>query len=397
MIDGFLHFLQRAGHFLGRMNEQFFFHVDVETNISWAIILFMIGLYKLVEKYFTDQKLTSDELLQLLLVYILILLVIIASYTDLRRLLNDPNRESSFIMFVVLVLILVFIIGRLGVSTDPARKKKWLIVTLYLPILWIILTNGRVLEERMDSVRGLLPRSNATFVALPGEMMNLEVGGSVTESQRRRIQSLINAHPEVAESGVVGHKDVDGLVKLMGVVVLEDPRVASPDLEADIIDFVADRVREGGDVEVRPIAAVEVADSGFRFPSPGGSAFESYEITLLQHRSVENALVEERWDERRSRNILVGRVKLKPGFANAEPEAIGNLTRQIRNFANGEAGRVRLSEYLVPRWIKSVASDELPKTSENEINFEELQKKQRNWSRLFRALELQKPQGPDGQ
>lgn len=397
MIDGFLHFLQKAGHFLSRMNEQFFFHVDVETNVSWAIILIMVGLYKLVEKYFNDQKLTSDELLQLLLVYILILLVIIASYTDLRRLLNDPNRESSFIMFVVLVLMLVFIIGRLGVSTDPARKKKWLIVTLYLPILWIILTNGRVLEERMDSVRGLLPRSNATFVALPGEMMDLEVGGSVTESQRRRIQSLINAHPEVVESGVVGHKDVDGLVKLMGVVVLEDPRADSADLEADIIEYVADRIRKEGGVEVRPIASVEVAEPGLRFPSPGGSAFESYEITLRQHRSVENALVEERWDERRGRNILVGLVKLKPGLANAEPEAIRNLTNQIRTYVNGEASRVRLSEYLVPRWIKSVAPDELPKTSDNEIDFEELQKEQRNWSRLFRALEVQTPGNPDGQ
>jgi hypothetical protein len=183
----------------------------------------------------------------------------------------------------------------------------------------------------------------------------------------------------------------------MGVVVLEDPRADSPDLEADIIDFVADRIRDESEVDARPIASVEVAEPGFRFPSPNGSAFESYEITLRQHRSVENALVEEQWDERRGRNVLVGLVKLKPGFANAEPEAIGNLTRQIRNFANGEAGRVRLSEYLVPRWIKSVASDELPKNSENEINFEELQKKQRNWSRLFRALELQKPQGPDGQ
>ncbi|MFP4308331.1 MAG: hypothetical protein ACLFQQ_14035 [Desulfococcaceae bacterium] len=391
MIDGFLHFLQRAGHFLSRMNEQFFFHLDVETNVSWAIILIMVGLYKLVEKYFNDQKLTSDELLQLLLVYILVLLVIIASYTDLRRLLNDPNRESSFIMFVVLVLMLVFIIGRLGVSTDPARKKRWLIVTLYLPILWIILTNGRVLEERMNSVRGLLPRSNATFVALPGEMMDLEVGGAVSESQRRRVQSLINSHPEVIESGVAGRKDVDGLVKLMGVVVLEDPRADSPDLERDIIDFVSDRIRDEAEIEVRPIESVEVAEPGFRFPAPNGSRFESYEITLRQHRTVEKALVEEQWSERRGRNVLVGIVELKPGFADLEPGKIRDLTDQIRTFANGEASRVRLSEFLVPRWIKSVAPDELPKTSDNQIDFEKLQKGQRNWSRLFRALDVRTP------
>jgi Ca2+/Na+ antiporter len=391
MIDGILHFLQRVGHYLARMNEQFFFHVDVETNVSWAIIILMIGLYKLVEKYFSDQKLTSDELLKLLVVYIAFLLVVIASYTDLRRLLNDPDRDSSFIMFVVLMLMLVVIIGRLGVSTDAARKKKWMLVALYLPLLWIILTNGRVLEERMDSVRGLLPRSNATFVNLPGEMMDLEIGGRISDAQSRRIQTLLRQHPDVRDSGVVGRRDLDGLVKLMGVVVLREGVSGSDGLERDIIDFMDDRIRDELENTPREIGAVEVVGADVRLPAPGPNRYEAYEIALRKHRAVAEAAVEERYSSEKDRDILVGRVRLAGSFQNADEARRESLEKDIRRFVNEETREVRLSDFMRPRWIAFVAQGALPKTGEGRIDFEELQKEQRNWSRLFRALDVPSP------
>lgn len=385
MIDGILHFLQRAGHYLARMNEQFFFHVDVDTNVSWAIIILLFGFYKLVEKYFGDQKLTSDELLRLLIVYTVFLLIIIASYTDLRRLFNDPNRESSFMMFVVLMLVLVAIIGRLGVSADAAKKKKWMLIVLYLPILWIILSNGRVLEERMDSVRGLLPRSNATFVNLPGETMNLDVGGRVSDAQIRRLQSLLDEHPDVREGGIVGHRDIDGLVKLMAVVVPEEGVSASEGLERDILDYMGGRIDDELEDNPRAIDSVEVVAEDVRLPDPDDGIYAPYEIALRKHRAVREASIEERFDQGKKRDVLVGLVKLKPGFPDG-PAA--SLEKDIRNFVDNEIHRVRLSDFLRPRWVKFVAKEGLPKTSDEKIDFEELQKEQRNWSRLFRALDV---------
>lgn len=393
MIDGILHFLQRAGHYLARMNEQFFFHVDVETNVSWAIIILMIGLYKLVEKYFSDQKLTSDELLKLLLIYTAFLLVIIASYTDLRRLLNDPNRDSSFIMFVVLMLMLVVIIGQLGVSTDAARKKKWLLVVLYLPILWIILTNGRVLEERLDSVRGLLPRSNATFVNLPGEMMELEIGGTISDAQAQRLEALLREHPDVRDGGVVGRRDLDGLVKLMGVVVLEEGVSGSDGLERDIIDFMGDRIGDETENTPREIGAVEVVGADARLPAPGPSRYEAYEIALRKHRSVAAAAVEERYDPQTDRDMLVGRVQLTGSYQDTDEAGRDSLKNDIRRFVNEETREVRLSDFMRPRWVAFVDKGALPKTRDGQIDFEELQKEQRNWSRLFRALDVPSPEG----
>jgi Ca2+/Na+ antiporter len=384
MIDGFLNFFQRAGHYLARINEQFFFHLDVETNVSWAVIILMYALYKIVEKYFSDQKLTSDELLRLLLVYVFFLLVIAASYTDLRRLLNDPSRESSFMMFVVLMLMLVIIIGRLGVSSSAATKKKWILTLLYVPILAIILTNGRILEERMDSLRSLLPRSNAAFIRLPGETMRLEVGGRVSDVQYQRLRAILNAHPDVVDSGIVGRRDGDGLVKLMGIVELEAEETGSERLERNILNFVEKRIRDEAEEIPRPIEAVEIVAEDVRLPSPGRSRYEPYEIALRNHRGVREAAVEERFDPGKNREILVGRVRLQPGFSADN----GRWPGDIRHFVNREIRRVRLSNMLRLRWIRFVTKEGLPRTSDDRIDFETLQKRQRNWSRSFRAMDV---------
>jgi acyl-coenzyme A synthetase/AMP-(fatty) acid ligase len=55
------------------------------------------------------------------------------------------------------------------------------------------------------------------------------------------IEKVLQDHPSVRESGVIGAADESGLIKIKAVVVLNDGFSASPALEKEIINFVYDR------------------------------------------------------------------------------------------------------------------------------------------------------------
>ncbi len=52
------------------------------------------------------------------------------------------------------------------------------------------------------------------------------------------VESVLQRHPKVLESGVVGVADPDGLVKVHAFVVLKNRADASPDLARELQDFV---------------------------------------------------------------------------------------------------------------------------------------------------------------
>lgn len=376
MLERLIHLLQRAGYYLSRMNEQFYFYVDIETSIPWAIILLMYFLYKLLDKYFHDKVLSSDELIRLILIYLAVLLVIVASYTDLKNLLNDPDRDSSFVLFVVLIIGLIITIARLGVSTDAQKKKRWILVALYAPIVWIILTNGRALEERIDTLSGLLPRSNNTFIGLQGEFDKLVLGGQISEKQMLRVQTIIEEFPAVRQSAVIGRKDVDDMIKPYGLVVLNEGYSANdPGLSEDIIDFVYDRIQDEAALQidaVKPISREKLPRRDKRFAS--------IESILRSHPAVIDGVVIEERDRIENRTRYVAYVILNPDSERPEPE------EDILFYVNREIGEVKLSDYFYPRWIDFVPKDYIPRTSDDRVDYEKLQKKRANWSEAFRAI-----------
>jgi benzoate-CoA ligase len=58
------------------------------------------------------------------------------------------------------------------------------------------------------------------------------------------VENALVAHGAVLESGVVGREDHDGLLKPVAFVVLRDAALASPDLAAELQQFVRDRLAE---------------------------------------------------------------------------------------------------------------------------------------------------------
>lgn len=55
------------------------------------------------------------------------------------------------------------------------------------------------------------------------------------------VEAVLQAHPAVLESGVVGSEDADGLLKPVAYVVLKDPSAAAPGLARELQDFVKQR------------------------------------------------------------------------------------------------------------------------------------------------------------
>jgi benzoate-CoA ligase len=55
------------------------------------------------------------------------------------------------------------------------------------------------------------------------------------------VEALLQEHPRVLESGVVGAKDADGLVKPVAYIVLKDGAAATSELAAELQQFVKQR------------------------------------------------------------------------------------------------------------------------------------------------------------
>ena len=56
------------------------------------------------------------------------------------------------------------------------------------------------------------------------------------------IEGILQGHPAVLESGVVGMPDESGLIKISAFVMLNEKRQGSPEMEIELIDFVHDRI-----------------------------------------------------------------------------------------------------------------------------------------------------------
>jgi benzoate-CoA ligase family protein len=55
------------------------------------------------------------------------------------------------------------------------------------------------------------------------------------------IEGILQSHPAVRESGVVGMPDESGLIRISAFVVLNERRQASPELENDLVDFARNK------------------------------------------------------------------------------------------------------------------------------------------------------------
>lgn len=378
MITQLLSMIERIGQFIRKLNETFYFYVDIETSISWAVIILLYLLYKLIDYYFKDHKMTSDELVKLLAIYMLILTAIMTSYTDFGAILERANPEYSFFIITVTMLVLVIILAWGGATENAAAKKRWMLIALYTPILLLMLSNGDILEQRTDALKGLLPRTNLTFINLPGEMETLEIGGEVSPEQVQRIEKMINDMKAVSESAIVGYEDTDRLIKPYALVVLESGYLRSKDLKEDIKEHVAEGIDESRITPEMYPYYIEFIDRS-RLPKPGAGAIyqKRMEQILNDHPAVYKSAVVTEPDGKEKRSVAY--VALEDGYSGSRQlgrELMDHILDGIKRYNS-------LSQYMRPEWVSFADRQELPRTSSGAIDHRKLQKMVKNWSKVF--------------
>lgn len=385
-MSQFMLIIQRLGHLLRQLNEKFFFYVDIQTVIPWAVIFLMYMLHKFIDKYLRDGIIDSMELLRLLGVYGVMLLGIMASYVDVGVIMQRANPQYSFFIITLSVfVIVVFIAWTTSQNTSIKIKEKiriqnnekaWILGALYLPIALIILTNGRILEKRADSLRGLLPRTDITFVDLPGEITSLKVGGDVSKEQLDQLERLVSSYEAIQECAIVGKMDIDNLIKPYAYVVLEEKFNGSLELIEDIKAYTAQKITDNWVSPKMYPYWIEFVDATDLAKLGGGDRnYERVREILNTHQSVKDSRIVGLPDK------STAYVTLKEGYPSSRTlgkEIIQYVYEQIRN-------NNRMSAFLVPQWIEFIEKSRLPRTSTGEINHNALQKKTKNWSDVFPA------------
>ena len=377
-------YIQRAGFILRQLNDKFYFHVNVDTVISWAVIVLMYLLYKLLNRYFKDDnQIDSFELVKLLGVYMLILAVITASYIDIGEITKKTNPEYSFFMITAVAIGLVVLLSWASREKPSAMQsiyftkishRNMILLTLYTPILLLMLTNGRILEQRIGTLKNLMPRSDITFLDIPGEITDFHVGGAVSADQREKLEEIIISHKNVSESAVVGHRDADNLIKPYAFVVLNPDAKASNDLRNEIKTYVSDKIDTNWISPGMYSKNVEFVDQAYLIKVGGGSVLQQKVRKIINaHQSVADSRVTGPPEN------SIAYVVLKAGYP---PSA--NQAREIIRFVYDKIKENnRISDYLKPRWVEFVEKDKIPRESDGRINHNILQKKKKNWTNLF--------------
>ncbi len=378
-MDQLLNLIDRAGYYIRELNEKFYFYVDIETIIPWAVVFLLYLLYRLVSGYFRDRKLDSLELVKLLAIYLLILLVVMASYVDINVILHRANPEYSFFIITAAAIGIVLIMA--WASRDPVAKKWWILGALFTPIILLMLTNGRILEERFDWFKSLMPRSDLGFLDLPGEVKVLRVGGLVGPDQVENLEQIITSHRSVYEAAVVGHRDEDNLVKPYAFVVLQPRVTGTNDLENSILAYVADKI-------ARNWISPQMAPYWIDFVSVDKLPAEQYpriSKIMNDHPSVAASSVVGRRDE------AIAYVVLKEGYPPSKArkqEILRFVYQRIRE-------NNTMSPYLQPRWVKFIEKEDIPRNRAGKIKRHTLQKRVKNWSDVFPDFDRARPPVPD--
>lgn len=380
-MDLFFQYIKMTGFYLSRLNETFYVYLDIHTNLSWPIVFLMWLVYVILKGYISDKQLTALELLKLLGYYMVILLCIVASYTDIDEIRRRANPEYSFFMITSTAMVLVLILSFLGASKDINKKAKWILISLYIPILTIILTNGRILQERTDYLKNLIPRSDTHFLDLKGEfdIDSIAIGGRISHDQVKEVEEIIKRHHAVKECAIVAKKDYDNLVKPMACVVLKNSDDKTETVKREIYEFFADEVRKYRvPDDMYPHWFDFVSEN--KLPPMKYNEFynrEMKKILEMQTKAVRKAAV----------------IFTKDSEKNDKPKAFvmlqddvlpsENLKKELGKYVIEEmTKRHKISRYMYPNWIEFV--DELPKGSDGSTEYYKLQKKFKNWSNFFR-------------
>jgi len=375
-------YIKYAGYYLSRLNETLYFHLNIQTVIPWPIIFLMWLIYLILQNYISDKVLTATEYLKLLFFYMMILMTIVASYANIDIVRHRANPEYAFFVITGTALFLVILIAFLGAQKDVTKKAKWILIALYIPVLTIILTNGRILDERADSLKNILPRSESHFWNLHGEFdaMNMSVGGKVSPEQRTQVEDIINRHPAVRECALITKQDdYDKMIKSCICVVMKNVNDRTEDKKKEIKEFFREEVRKMRLPDNMYPHWIDFVNEG-KLPDMKKGKDEKYNWLIKRTMERFTKVV-------RKCTVLSMRddnhVDRPRAFVVLQPdiEPTENLKRELGKLVIEDINkRYRPSFYIYPQWIEFY--DELPK-KDGAIEYYKLQKNTKNWSKFF--------------
>lgn len=270
MVNRMYDLLQSTSNVISQLNQILYFYVNIDTKVPWAVILFMIGLYWLVGNFLKDQKMDSKELLILISGYMFFLLAIAGSYANFQDIQKTANPQYTFAMVTGVCVGIVILVAVLGASEFKQNdyKKKLILAALYTPIILLVLTNGRILHERLSSFKAIFPRSNSTIIGLPSEYDQIRIGGVVKNANLQRVRDILRNHKDIQDAAIVGMMDTDGLIKPCAFVELRQNVPASDFLKKDIEKFfISEGAKINREAEKGLKEAQELTDKGYNVPS----------------------------------------------------------------------------------------------------------------------------------
>lgn len=382
MIDQLAVLFNKLALPIQQLNAFMYYPIRIDTTLPLLILLMFPFLYFLIHAFYADKKLTGFEFLILMAVYSFCLGYTLLTYVDMARLMESINPGSlvdiiMLILSVAVVFVLVVIsayVGEKEYKEDEKKKvmvRKVLIFTiLSLPMLLLILTNGRILEKREKSLLALFPKSSYfdDFVPVFEETGNLVLGGVLEEEDIIRVENILKKYKLVNEAAVIGRQDVDGLVKIMALVELKigleevnklnQSEHSKDKLIRRLKDHFADELEEYQIPEdefpkdIKFISAKKMEDIE-------GRRLWQAERVLKTHPGVKDCIVV---------RMRSGSMRIPVAFAVMKNKSDENPVTRLQLFRY-LLHMNNLSEcYLFPKWFQFMGPNQIPKDKDNKVD-----------------------------
>lgn len=336
--------------------------MNIQTNISWGVLVCMALVFVLTSGYNDKKKMNSGQLITLMAAYMIMLLILIAYYADPQKVIETIN-ERNYSPPEVLVFIAVSVAFLLATAWLGSSGRKdaggLMFVILLVPLLLLILSNGKILHDGPGIAKGFIPKFTNPFKPQSDETEKISL---CTEWVRpAKLEKIITSHSTVEQSAVFAYQDIDGTIRLCAFVKSVLTQECTQVYLEDMASFVKKEFRKKKIEAYKFPAWIEcVGDiprtvGGIRRDMvPSDISVADAEAIIRKHPAVADiGLAFHQDDTKIIRSYAL--VVLKKGNKASE-----KMKKIIRRFAYKNFPEKGVGPYLVPSRIEFVK--EIPRT-----------------------------------
>jgi len=366
MEKTFIKLLENFSLFIKKAMIAAYIPLEINTKLSWGVLICGLIIFSLTIGYNDKRKMNSGQLITLIATYVLIMLVLAANYVDIDKFVETIEEKSIFppgiILFVIsLIIFILFLAAWLG-SSGRKDAGNLICVILLIPVVALVLSNGRILYEGHEVIKDFVPRFRNPFDKTSAKTEKIRL--CCKWLAPKEIEEIINAHPTVSASAVFIYQDEnDGEIKPYAFIEAVPKQECSEDYLRDtIVPFVKDEFYEKEieryqlPVWFECVSEISKTAGGEIRRDKLPPLNEEIEKILAQHPAVaETAVI--LYTDTDDNNIkrICAFVVLEDGEEESE-----ELQKDIRKFAYKKFSRNCIGPYWTPSRIEFVS--EIPKT-----------------------------------